>query len=199
MSSAFVLLTLLFSSTFALTPISRPNLGLASVQQIRPSASAAISSSDPKPLCFTPPDLHEVSQVVSTCAALLDDFIVSFGERMNDRLRWTGNNSESGQGMVHLPQVATRRNREHTGACLVEVVDRGNGDNYSASSIRAPGLRILNECFSEEKCGEVALPPHGTTTLALCGTYSPNGTSLLRRPIVTVSDSGADSRPVTVG
>ena len=127
------------------------------------------------------------------------DFIDSFGERMNERLRWTGNNSESGRSMVHLPQVATRRNHDRTGACLVEVVDRGNGDAYSATSLKAPGLMILNDCFSREKCGEIALPPHGTTSLAICGTYSSNGTSLLRRPVAAVSDSAVDARAVTLG
>ena len=129
---------------------------------------------------------------------LLFDFIDSFGDRMNEPLRWTGNNSESGQSMVHLPQVATRRNRDKTGACLVEVVDRGNGDAYSAMSIKGPGLKILNDCFSIEKCGEIALPPSGTTSLAICGSYAPNGTSLLRRPVAPVADSENRFRAVAL-
>ena len=127
------------------------------------------------------------------------DFVTSFGDRMNDRLRWTGNNSESGPGMVHLPQVATRRNRDNTGACLIEIVDRGNGDMYSAASIKAPAMKILKECFSKNDCGEVALLPHGTTSLALCGAYRSNGTSLLRRPVAPVADSDVAARDLTLG
>lgn len=191
-----VFLTLLLSSVSALRPGNR-----------RASSSTSSSASPtptpsyvPVPICFPAPDRHSVSKVVATCGSLLYDFIDSFGERMNEHLHWTGNNSESGRGMVHLPQVAARQNREKTGACLVEVVDRANGDYYSAMSIRRPGLEILKDCFSQDMCGEVAIPPHGTTSLAICGTYTPkNGTSLLRRPVGNVEDSRVNSGALTLG
>ena len=188
MSPYFLLFTLLLSSASALTRI-RFDHNRASNSATSSAAPTETPSHSPKPICFTPPDRHPVSETIKTCSTLLDDFIESFGDRMNTRLRWTGNNSETGQGMVHLPQVATRRNRDKTGACLIEVVDRGAGDVYSAMSIKGPGLRILRDCFSNEECGEVALPPRGTTTLAICGSYAPNGTSLLRRPVAPLADS----------
>ena len=197
MPPAFVLLTLLLSSASAISPIVR--LSNAIVSTTSSEAPKASPSRQPEPLCFTPPDLHSVSHVTDVCTTLMDEFVTSFGMRMNDRLRWTGNNSEIGQDMVHLPQVATRRNLDRTGACLIEVVDRGKGDWYSAASIKAPGMLILKECFAEEKCGEVALPPHGTTTLAICGSYRPNGTSLLRRPVSPMSDSDVAARGLTLG
>lgn len=199
MSLVFVLLTLLFSSAWAANPIIRHSNFRVADSSATSSPTPTATPSGPEPICFTPPDLHSVSQVTDVCAKLMMDFVTSFGDRMNDRLRWTGNNSESGPGMVHLPQVATRRNRDKTGACLIEVVDRGRGDMYSAASIRAPALKILKECFSKNDCGEVALPPHGTTTLALCGTYRPNGTSLLRRPVSPVADLDVAARDLTLG
>lgn len=198
MPPAFVLLTLLLSSASAINPIVRLSNAVASTTSSEPP-TASPSRQVEEPLCFTPPDLHSVSHVADVCATLMDEFVTSFGTRMNDRLRWTGNNSEVGRDMVHLPQVATRRNLDQTGACLIEVVDRGKGDWYSAASIKAPGMLILKECFAEEKCGEVALPPHGTTTLAICGTYRPNGTSLLRRPVSPMSDSDVAARGLTLG
>lgn len=188
MSPIFLLFTLLLSSSSALTAI-RFDDARTRNSATSSAAPTETPSPPPKPVCFSPPDRHPVSETTKTCSTLLEDFIESFGSRMNTRLRWTGNNSETGHGMVHLPQVATRRNREKTGACLIEVVDRGVGDVYSAMSIKGPGLRILRDCFSHEECGEVALPPHGTTTLAICGSYAPNGTSLLRRPVTPLPDS----------
>ena len=195
MSPICVFLTLLLSSVSALRFENRRTIDPTTSSE----TPAPTPSNIPKPICFSAPDRHPVSKVVSTCGSLLIDFIDSFGERMNEPLHWTGNNSETGRGMVHLPQVAARRNREKTGACLVEVVDRGNGDYYSAMSIKGPGLRILKDCFSQDKCGEVAIPPHGTTSLAICGTYTPNATSLLRRPVDIVGDWEANSRAVTLG
>lgn len=199
MSLVFVFLTLLLSCAWAANPIIRlPNSKVPNFSAT-PSPKPTATPSGPEPICFAPPDLHSVSQVTEVCTKLMTDFVTSFGDRMNDRLRWTGNNSESGPGMVHLPQVATRRNREKTGACLIEVVDRGKGDMYSAASIRAPALKILKECFSKDECGEVALPPHGTTTLALCGTYRRDGTSLLRRPVAPVAYPDVAARGLTLG
>ena len=201
MSPVFLLLTLLLSSVSARNPILRlaQSATLPVTPAITPTTPAITPAPGPEPICFTPPDLHSVSQEISVCAELIDDFVTSFGTRMNDRLRWTGNNSETGSNMVHLPQVATRRNPAKTGVCLVEVVDRGAGDFYSAASIIGPGLKILNECFTAEKCGEVALPPHGTTTLAICGSYRPNGTTLLRRPVAPDADSEVAAKALLFG
>lgn len=200
MSPVSVLLTLLLcSSASAIGPIVRlPSARAASLSTGYTAASTATPKSGSKPVCFTPPDLHSVSQEIDVCATLLNDFVTSFGDRMNDRMRWTGNNSEVGRDMVHLPQVATRRNRERTGVCLVEVVDRGSGDMYSAASIMGPGLKILTDCFTSNKCGEIALPPRGTTTLAVCGSYRPNGSSLLRRPVAPRDDSDVAARGMTL-
>ena len=194
MSPICVFLALLLSSVSALRSGNRR----ASSPTPSSATPSPTPSYEPKPLCFPAPDQHSVSKVVATCGTLLFDFIDSFGERMNQPLHWTGNNSETGRGMVHLPQVTARQNREKTGACLVEVVDRANGDYYSAMSLRGPGLKILKDCFSQNKCGEVAIPPHGTTTLAICGTYAPNGTSLLRRPVEVVGDGETNSGAVTL-
>ena len=194
MSPICVFLTLLLSSVSALGFEKR-----RTIDSTTTSETPTPTPNVPKPICFPAPDRHPVSKVTATCGTLLVEFIDSFGERMNEPLHWTGNNSETGRGMVHLPQVAVRRNREKTGTCLVEVVDRANGDYYSAMSIKAPGLKILKDCFSQNMCGEVAIPPHGTTSLAICGTYTPNGTSLLRRPVDVVGNSEANSGAVTLG
>lgn len=134
-----------------------------------------------QPECFTPFDHHSVSKIIGMCTDLLERFVNGFGDRVNTSFRWTGNNSEiTHPGIVHLPQVIQEHNQ--TGACLLEVVDRGNGDSFEPSALMDRGSAILDECFVKDECGEVPLPPHYTTSLAVCGTYRGNATARGTRP-----------------
>ena len=129
-----------------------------------------------RPSCFTPFDYHNVSHAVGLCTNLLEIFVESFGEQMNTSLRWTGNNSEiTHPGIVHLPQVV--RAHDRTAGCLLEIVDRGNGDSFEPSSLMEHGTAILKDCFlKKDDCGDVALPPHYTTALAICAREETNET-----------------------
>ena len=166
---------------------------LASCALALPPIAHHTSSPEPvptgaRPNCFKPFDRHKVSNVIGICSNLIENFVESFGDQMNTSVRWTGNNSESGHpGTVHLPQVIREINHNRTEACLMEVVDHGNGDSYAASSLMDHGRSILSECFTQDDCGEIALPPHYTTALAVCGTYDsrtrrrPSPTTKLQR------------------
>lgn len=129
------------------------------------------------PKCVTPPDLHPVSRVRETCDILLNDFVESF-KPAGSVLRWTPNASEIGGDVVHLPKTELRVNTNRTQACLLEIVDStGTADSYPATNLLQPGVAILRECFSQNKCGLVPLPPHYTTDLFLCGSaHRPNNT-----------------------
>ena len=68
---------------------------------------------------------------------------------------------------------------ERTTGCLLEIVDRGNGDSFEPSSLMEHGTAILEECFvKKDDCGDVALPPHYTTTLAICAREETNATTV---------------------
>ena len=130
-----------------------------------------------EPLCFTPPDLHPVRTVISTCDILINDYVASHKPE-GDILRWTSNASETGHNIVHLPEIQYRINENRTKACLFEVLDSaGVGDSFPATQILKSGNTILDECFKHNKCGLIALPPLYTTSLSICGSYArPNGT-----------------------
>lgn len=140
-----------------------------------PTSSPSPEPTGARPLCFEPFDGHHVSNIIGMCTGLLESYVESFGDKMNTNLRWTGNNSERTRpGTVHLPQVVLKHNR--TAACEIEVVDRGIGDIFEPSSLMGNGLKILDECFLQDECGEVALPPRYTTALVICGTIQNNRT-----------------------
>jgi len=172
----FGLLLFLASSTLALQPIAN------STPSPEPPSPGA------KPVCFPPFDRHHVSEVVGLCSSLVEDFVHSFGEKMNTSLRWSGNNTERHHARtVHLPQVIRNFNHDRTQECLLELLDHGNGDTYEPSALMDKGTEILNECFAKEDCGEIQLPPHYTTALAVCGTNHQNQTGpkrLWTRPVL---------------
>ena len=165
MPSLLAVLLIFASSAFAASPVIH-----VAVPTLTPFPPGG------RPECFTPFDHHNVSNVIDMCFNLIETFVHSFGEKMNTSLRWTGNNSEiTHPDVVHLPQVITEHNR--TAACLLEVVDRGNGDSFEPSSLMDHGVAVLTDCFEKNDCGEIPLPPHYTTTLAVCGTYHENTTT----------------------
>jgi len=167
---------LLASSTLALHPIARS------------TATPEPPSPGAKPLCFPPFDRHDVSKVIGLCSSLVEQFVHSFGEQMNTSLRWSGNNTEKHRARtVHLPQVIRNFNHDRTQECLLELIDHGNGDTYEPSALMDKGTEILNECFTKEDCGEIQLPPHYTTALAVCGTNHQNRTTrrrLWQKPLI---------------
>ena len=130
-----------------------------------------------EPLCFTPPDIHPVRTVIDTCEILLKNFVES-QKPHGGILRWTSNASETGDNVIHLPKIEYRINQNQTKACLFEVLDTARvGDSFPATTVQKLGTVILDECFSNNKCGLVALPPHYTTSLSVCGSYHrPNRT-----------------------
>lgn len=121
------------------------------------------------PICFTPPDLHPVSDVTETCSTLLSDFVKSYKPE-GSILRWTSNPSEIGEDVVHLPKIEYLVDHNRTQACLLEILDTtGAGDSFPATEIKDSGKVILDECFRFNKCGLIPLPPLYTTSLAVCG------------------------------
>jgi len=152
--ASFIILLMLFTSTLAALPPIRTH-----------------------PRCVTPPDRHHVSTVRQTCDILLNDFVEQF-QPAGNILHWTPIASELGTDVVHLPKTEFGVNANRTHACLLEIVDStGVGDSYPATSLLQPGLAILQDCFSKDKCGLVPLPPHYTTDLFVCGSsHRPNET-----------------------
>ena len=159
MGSVFIV-TMLLASSLAAPPPPTPSRHHFEVQAF----------------CFDPPDLHPVSRVVNTCKALFTQFTETYEPRGN-LLRWTSDSSETGDDVVHLPITEIRINPNRTQACLLEIRTKDQyGDMYPSTNIPPLGGQILEECFKNDKCGEIALPPHFTTSLTVCGSYHPNGT-----------------------
>ena len=140
---------------------------------IAPPCSPAKSG----PICFTPPDLHPVSDVIQICSSLLSDFVDLYKPE-GSVLRWTSNHSEIGADVVYLPRNEYLVNKNRTQACLLEILDSaGTGDSYPATQIQKSGEVILDDCFRANKCGIIPLPPGYTTSLAVCGSrHKPNNT-----------------------
>ncbi|KAL2046435.1 hypothetical protein N7G274_001882 [Stereocaulon virgatum] len=146
-----------------------------------------------KAFCFDPPDFHPVSRVVNTCKALFTQFTEAYEPRGN-LLRWTGDSSETGDDVVHLPITESRINPNRTQACLLEIrTENQYGDIYPPTNIPPLGRQILEECFRHDKCGEIALPPHFTTSLTVCGSYHQNGT--ISNKVMQSLEMGASSVP----
>lgn len=146
---------------------------LAASSLAGPSPTLALS----EPLCFTPPDRHQVSNVVSTCSTLLSSFVDKYEPRGSVR-RWTPDPKETGKNVVHIPILDSRVDTNSTHACLLEVLDQsGIPDSFPATEIQTNGRLILNKCFTQNKCGLIALPPHYTTDLVLCGSYHQSNVS----------------------
>lgn len=124
-----------------------------------------------RPLCYTPPDLRPISRVTRTCNILLNEFVGSYKPE-GKILHWTSNPHETGDDVVHLPKLDVRIDQNQTHACLLEVLDRsGVGDSFPATEILSSGKVILDECFHNDKCGLIALPPSYTTSLSVCGSF----------------------------
>jgi len=121
-----------------------------------------------EPLCFDPPDRHNVSLVTATCHALFNTTIAKFGRNANENLRW-GIHEVTGNGTVKLPYVDTYINADRTQACLMEITEPSIGDTFTPHSLIRAGQSVLSKCFVRNQCGEVPLPPHYTTQLAVCG------------------------------
>ncbi len=133
----------------------------------------------PQAICFPPPDKHHVSTVVGTCDLLFAHFIRSFDVDPNESFLWTGDNTRRHEpGTIHLPKIEAIRNTNRTQACLMEITDNTRlGDSYSVNSIVEAGREILEQCFKQDLCGEIALLPSGTTSLAVCGSVHLNRTA----------------------
>ena len=62
----------------------------------------------------------------------------------------------------------------------MEVIDSARvGDSYSPMSVARAGQEVLQTCFKKDLCGEIALEPTGTTTLAVCGSLRKNASEPL--------------------
>ncbi|KAL2051065.1 hypothetical protein ABVK25_008659 [Lepraria finkii] len=152
------------------------NMLLASSLAAPPPSAPLPAPIKVQPFCFTPPDLHPVSKVVNTCNALFTQFTETY-EPKGNMLRWTGDSSEVGDDVVHLPITESCINSNRTQACLLEIrTEDQYGDMYPATNILPSGRQIMEECFKDDKCGEIAVPPHFSTSLIVCGTYHSNGT-----------------------
>ena len=151
----------------------------------RTGAGPAIDPGEEK--CFTPPDReHHVSRTTSVCQTLFSKFLDSFGNQQNETMLWTPDKDKWGQpDTVHLPMVKLELNTNETEACLMEIVaDRNTtGDMYTPLSVAETGAMIIEDCFSQDKCGEMPLKgPSGNTYLALCATIHKKPADLLSQP-----------------
>ena len=148
------LLLIAFATTSLAAPPSRPdNVSLA-------------------PICFEPPDReHHISEVANLCRALFTDFILTFGDRANSTLDWTGDNNKRRQpNTVHLPMIKGRKNEDKTQECFIEVIDLGSkiGDDYPPENVVDRSREILETCIEHDQCGEIPLPPLFLTGVAVC-------------------------------
>ena len=152
-----------------------------------PDASGpGASRANTVPLCFTSPDRHQVAPAEGTCLQLFNKFLHRFGSRQDSNYSWTGDYSRWHEpNTIHLPKIDFLVSANQTQACIMEITDGSRvGDSYSAASVVLGGRAILQECFTQNLCGEVALGPQFTTSLALCAsvhTISDSQTSQLRR------------------
>ena len=156
-----------------------------------PKPSGAPTGENNVPFCFRPPDGEiEVSLTEGTCKGLFEEFKGKFGDRSNTTLYWTGNNSQRHEpDVVHLPKVYFKINDDETQACELELTDGTLvGDNYPPISVVEAAAGILDYCFSNNLCGEIALPPHYTTSLAICATiHNKPGTILQKTRLIDPS------------
>ena len=126
---------------------------------------------DSGPICFTPPDRHPSSSSINVCTSLLSKFVKEYTPP-GSIMHWTSNQHEVGPNVVHLPKIEYQVNHNRTHACLIEVIDEtGVGDSFPASEVQIYGQTVLSKCFSQNKCGIIALPPTYTIALAVCGSY----------------------------
>ncbi|KAL9130174.1 MAG: hypothetical protein Q9217_001568 [Psora testacea] len=169
--SVFLLLALATSSTYQNSPSP-----LILSNSFNDKAPANLPKSNADIICFPPPDDHHVSEVIGTCNKLFAKFIKDFGVMAGQPLYWSGNNSRwHDPGVVHLPMVEVLLNSNQTQACLMEITDSARvGDSYTAQSVAEAGKKVLDVCFKKDFCGEIALLPTGTTTLAVCGSVHRN-------------------------
>lgn len=157
----------------------------------QPPPGVAPTDGNNVPFCFRPPDGEiEVSLTEGTCKDLFEEFKGKFGDRSNTTLYWTGNNSQRHEpNVVHLPKVYFKINEEETQACELELTDGTLvGDNYPPISVVEAAAVILDYCFNVNLCGEIALPPHYTTSLAICATiHNKPGTILQKTRLIDPS------------
>ena len=180
MSSAFVIFAILFGSSLA-------------VQGPTPPIPAT-----GEPICFTPPDRHPASSATATCTTLLNDFPRQYTPP-GSVIRWTSNVHEVGPNVVHLPKLEYRVDHNRSHACLMEILDEaGVGDSFPATEIPTYGQSILSKCFTQNKCGLIALPPTYTTALAVCGSYHRGNGSECVLPITEDTSTAKKRRDLDV-
>ena len=138
---------------------------------------ANTTEQDVQPTCFDPPDRgHDVSKAADTCGRLFHSFLNKFQGKQNSTFLWTSDNKKwSDPGVNHLPWIDQRIDTNNTHACVFDIIDLNiRGDAYPPTNVATQGRAILNDCFSQNQCGEVALGPSFTTRLTLCATIHTN-------------------------
>ena len=180
MSSVFVIFAVLFGSSLA-------------AQGPTPPIPAS-----GQPICFTPPDRHPASSATSTCTTLLTNFPKQYTPP-GTVFRWTSNVHEVGPNVIHLPKVDYRVDHNRTHACLMEILDEaGVGDSFPATEIPTYGQSILSKCFTQNKCGLIALPPNYTTALAVCGSYHRGNGSECVLPVTEDTSTAKNRRDLDI-
>ena len=174
-----------------------------------PALPSLSSYDEPRDIiCFPPPDDHNVSAVIGTCKHLFRQFTNKFGDKADQNLFWSGNNSRwHDPSVIHLPKVEVYIDQNNTKACLLEITDmRRMGDEYTPNSVTESGLQVLQTCFEKDWCGEIALLPAATTILAVCGSVHRNGTQepipVVPGPVIPgpyVKDAFSTSNYITQG